>query len=134
MAQAAAGRQPGNRFEDVGLAGAVGTDQRDRIVARGFERRRVVAAKIGQRQAVNARGGSQIKIYTRIGIRTYSAPAVPLSSISVGEPGSASFRIAVSPSIWLGDVQQVARIEPDIDRIGVVATLRVLRSRCRNPD
>src|SRR3984957_10659241 len=39
--------------------------------------------------------------YTRIGISTYSAPFdVSLSCTNVGEPGSASFSTATSPSIW----------------------------------
>jgi hypothetical protein len=41
-----------------------------------------------------------LNAYTRIGISTYSAPLESLSCTKVGEPGSASFSTATSPSIW----------------------------------
>ena len=56
--QAAAGRKEGNRFDQIGFAGAVRPDQHDRFRV-GFERGRVVIAEIGQRQVGGSSGFQQ---------------------------------------------------------------------------
>src|SRR5262249_20266570 len=51
-------------------------------------------------QARPSKMQTRFAVYTRIGISTYSAPFASLSWIRVGEPGSASFSTATSPSSW----------------------------------
>ena len=55
-AQAAAGHEERNGFEEVGLAGAVRPDQHHHV-ARDLDLRRAIAAEIGELQAVQAGGG-----------------------------------------------------------------------------
>ena len=51
-AQTAAGREEGNGLDQIGFAGAIGTDQHDGLRA-DLERRRVVVAEISQREPAN---------------------------------------------------------------------------------
>ena len=54
-AQAAPGRQEGNRLDQIGLARAVGAYQHDRFGAE-FNRQRAIAAEVAEREAQNAGG------------------------------------------------------------------------------
>ena len=57
-AQPAAGRQEGNRLDQIGLAGAIGADQHDgRRV--GFKRRRVIIAEVGEPDLAKASGNHE---------------------------------------------------------------------------
>src|SRR2546421_360199 len=53
--------------------------------------------------------------HTRIGISTYSAPLFSLSCTSVGQPQHRDFAFDLG-----GDVEQIARVEADIERVGGV--------------
>src|SRR4029079_3678351 len=118
--QAPARHQERDRLDQIGFAGAVWPGEHDET-GPDVEVRRVVAAEVGQRQAAERGGGhgvalkqrrlglkaawvssgpSSDKRYTRIGMRTWSEPLGSLSSISVGEPGSARRSTATSPSSW----------------------------------
>ena len=57
-----------------------------------------------------------------------------VSWISVGEPGSASLKHRDLAFDLGGDVEQIARVEADIERRRRRIRPRALRWRCRNPD
>src|SRR3984957_15212897 len=70
----------------------------------------------GARATLSPRGGGETganPFYPRIGISTYSAPFdVSLSCTNVGEPGSASFSTATSPSIWAAMSSRERELNP----------------------
>ncbi len=107
-AQAPSRSEQRQGFQQIGLAGAVVADEGDGAPAEDQGPVRVVAeigeAEIGDedaRRAVDRHGWPLVPApgspQTRMGIRTYSVSASPTSWISVGEPGSASRKRAVSP-------------------------------------
>ena len=65
VAQAAAGAEDGDRFQHVGLAGAVRANQHDRSIA-DVDACRVVAAEVGQGQAADACGSGQADVQTAL--------------------------------------------------------------------
>ena len=112
-AQAAAGREKGQRLQQIGLARAIAAHQHHGADA-AIESKLTVVAEVGQpdlahgekRRRCAAYGVGRIgegtccrRCHTRIGMRTYKALSSAPSRTSVGEPASAIRKRASAPTI-----------------------------------
>ena len=105
-AQSPSGRKKGDRFQEIGLAGAVRSGQHDRPRV-GLEAQARIAAKIDQCEPADSDTRRLIRLavqgephHTRMGISTYSVLLSLGSHTTIGEAGSAIASSISSPSIW----------------------------------